>query len=113
MPPRCEPRSLGVSNKLSRVVWHGVWLVLFRPSPVLAHGWRRFLLRLFGARIGRGAVIYPSARVWAPWDLRMEQESCLSHFVDCYCVAEIVLGKGAIVSQHAYLCTASHDYTKA
>ena len=58
-------------------------------------------------------MIYPSARIWAPWNLRMEEGSCLSHFVDCYCVAEITLGKGAAVSQYAYLCTASHDHTKA
>jgi putative colanic acid biosynthesis acetyltransferase WcaF len=42
----------------------------------------------------------------------MEENSCLSEQVDCYCVDKIHLGKRAIVSQYSILCTASHDYTR-
>src|SRR5207245_1084102 len=73
-------------------------------------GWRRFLLRCFGARVGAGARPYPRARVWAPWNLVMDEQSCLANDVDCYCVDRIELGRGAIVSQYAYLCSASHDF---
>ena len=51
----------------------------------------------------------PSTRVWAPWNLDMGEEACLSHDVDCYCVDRIVLGPHATVSQYTHLCTASHD----
>lgn len=104
-------RKLGLGNKFARALWSLVWLLLFRPSPVPFHGWRRFLLRSFGARIGRGAHPYPSARIWAPWNLVMEEDSCLSHQVDCYCVDTVHLGPRVTVSQYSYLCTASHDYT--
>lgn len=113
MAPRCEPLTLSTSNKIGRLAWHCVWLLFFRPSPVLVHSWRRLLLRLFGARISATAVVYPSARVWAPWNLRMEEGSCLGHYVDCYCVAEITIGKNATVSQYSYLCAASHDYLQS
>lgn len=73
------------------------------------HGWRRFLLRSFGARVETGAHPYPSARVWAPWNLVMERGSCLGLESDTYNVALVTLERGAIVSQRAYLCTASHD----
>lgn len=76
----------------------------------MLHGWRRFLLRLFGAKIGRGTFAYPSVQIWAPWNLEMQDHSCLSHFVDCYCVDKVVLGRYATVSQYSHLCTASHDY---
>lgn len=112
MPTRCRARRLTLRNKLARILWGGVWLLLYRPSPVLLHGWRRWLLRLFGARIGGGAHPYPSARIWAPWNLVMGEHSCLSHDVDCYCVDRIVLGAHATVSQYSFLCTASHDYTR-
>jgi putative colanic acid biosynthesis acetyltransferase WcaF len=72
-------------------------------------GWRRFLLRCFGAQIGTGARILPSARIWAPWNLAMGEYACLSEFVDCYCVDRIRVGAHATVSQYAFLCTASHD----
>jgi putative colanic acid biosynthesis acetyltransferase WcaF len=93
-----------------RAVWGIVWLLLYRPSPRLLHGWRRFLLRSFGARIERGAKPYPRVRIWAPWNLTMAEQSCLADDVDCYSVAPVVLGPHATVSQYSYLCTASHDY---
>lgn len=77
------------------------------------HSWRRLLLRLFGAKLGHGTYAYPSAQIWAPWNLEMGDHSCLSHFVDCYCVDKVVLGRHATVSQYSYLCTASHDYDRS
>jgi len=97
-------------NKTARLTWGITWLLLFRPSPRILHGWRRILLRLFGAKIGRGVRVYPSARVWAPWHLEMEDFSCLGPQVDCYCVAPIRIAAHAVVSQYSHLCSASHDY---
>jgi putative colanic acid biosynthesis acetyltransferase WcaF len=102
-----SPHSL--RNRLGRVLWAFVWALFYRPSPKVFHGWRRFLLRLFGAQIGKGSHPHASVRVWAPWNLKMGDHSCLSHFVDCYCVAPITIGAHATVSQYSYLCTASHD----
>jgi putative colanic acid biosynthesis acetyltransferase WcaF len=82
---------------------------MFRFSPAPCHGWRRFLLRLFGARIHPTAHVYPTARIWAPWNLTMEAHSCVSWGVDCYTVDRITLRRQALVSQHARLLTASHD----
>ncbi|NEX20804.1 putative colanic acid biosynthesis acetyltransferase [Thiorhodococcus mannitoliphagus] len=107
-----RPKVLSLANKLGRTVWGVVWWLLYRPSPSILHGWRRILLRVFGARIGRGAHPYPSAKIWAPWNLVMGDFSCLSHHVDCYCVDRISLGRNSTVSQYSFLCTASHDYTK-
>ena len=42
---------------------------LFRYSPRLLWGWRRFLLRLFGAKVGNQVHIHPSVRVFIPWNL--------------------------------------------
>ena len=97
------------ANKAGRGLWGVVWLLLYRPSPRPMHGWRRALLRLFGASIGRGAKPYPSAVVWAPWNLVMGDHSTLGDGVDCYSVARIEIGVRASVSQRAYLCAASRD----
>jgi putative colanic acid biosynthesis acetyltransferase WcaF len=97
------------ANKMGRVLWTIVWGLLFRPSPKIMLGWRRMLLRLFGAKIGKGAKIMPSTKIWAPWNLTMGEEACLSHDVDCYCVAPIIIGEHATISQYSFLCTATHD----
>lgn len=75
------------------------------------HGWRRILLRLFGATIGKGVHPYPSSKIWAPWNLTMDDYSCLSHGVICYNVSPVHLGKNVTVSQYSHLCTATHDYS--
>ena len=106
-----RPQRLSSRNKLGRALWQVVWLLLYRPSPRLLHPWRCLLLRLFGAKLGRAVHPYPSARIWAPWNLEMGDHACLSEAVDCYCVDRIRIGAGATVSQYSFLCTASHDYS--
>jgi putative colanic acid biosynthesis acetyltransferase WcaF len=101
---------LGWRNKLARVLWGVTWLLLYRPSPRPLHGWRRFLLRCFGAKVGQAAHPYPGAKIWAPWNLEMGDHSCLADGVDCYSVAQVRLGESALVSQRAFLCAATHNY---
>ena len=107
---RLRLHTVSARNRLARIVWRLVWLLLYRPSPSVMHGWRRLLLRTFGARIGSGVHPYPSARIWAPWNLEMEEHSCLGPEVDCYSVDRIRIGAHATISQYSFLCTASHDY---
>ena len=99
-------------NRLARLIWQLVWLLLFRPTPPPAHVWRCWLLRRFGAKIHPSCHVYSSAKIWAPWNLVMAENSCLGPDVNCYSMALIQLGKRAIVSQGVYLCTGSHDYTQ-
>ncbi|MCR9198658.1 MAG: hypothetical protein NXI04_08450 [Planctomycetaceae bacterium] len=105
------PSPHSTANKVGRVLWATVRWLLFRPSPRIFYGWRRLLLRLFGASVGRNARIAPSVRIWAPWNLTIGDEVSISHDVDCYCVDRLVIGDNATVSQYAMLCTASHDVT--
>jgi len=104
-------KKLSWPNKLGRVLWGVVWFTMFRPSPVAAHAWRRFLLQMFGAKIGKPAYLYPSVKIWAPWNLVMGDHSTLARNVDCYCVDKVEIGSFTTVSQYCYLCTASHDYS--
>jgi putative colanic acid biosynthesis acetyltransferase WcaF len=104
---RRDPPSL--ANKLRRALWNLVWLLLCRWTPRPMHGWRRLVLRAFGARIAPGAKFYPDARVWAPWLLEMAEGSMIGEAVDCYNVDWVRLGPGATVSMRVYLCAASRD----
>jgi putative colanic acid biosynthesis acetyltransferase WcaF len=108
-----RPHQLSLGNKLARGIWAIVWLLLYRPTPRILHPWRCLLLRLFGAKLGRAVHPYPSARIWAPWNLEMGDHACLSEGVDCYSVARIRIGAHSTVSQYSFLCAASHDYSKA
>jgi putative colanic acid biosynthesis acetyltransferase WcaF len=106
--------ALSRKNQIARLVWTIVWTVFARPLPrSLGNGWKLFLLRLFGAKVHSTAKVYSSVRIYMPWNLEMEEYSCLSPEVDCYNVAKIKIGAHATVSQKTYLCTASHDISKS
>jgi len=109
-PRPFEGPSFSLANRLQRASWQLICGVLFWPSPIALHGWRCWLLRRFGARIGPGCAIYPDVRIWAPWNLRMAAQACLGPAVHCYNMAPVQLGRRALVSQRSHLCTGSHDY---
>ncbi len=92
-----------------RLLWNFIYGLFFRWSPVPFHAWRSFLLRLFGAKIGKNVFIYPSVEVWFPWNLEVGDGSCFGRWVNCYSVDKIVIGSNVVVSQYSYLCTAGHD----
>lgn len=102
--------AFSVRNRFARAAWGLVQTTLFRFSPRPLHGWRAFLLRCFGARLGARCHIYPGARIWAPWNLQCRDAVAIADDADIYNPSPVFLESHAIVSQYAYLCGASHDY---
>lgn len=95
--------------KVRRVLWNVVYTLLFHPFPTqLFWWWRWLLLKMFGAKVDYHAYVYSSVKIWAPWNLIMEEGSCLGPDVICYNQAMVTVKKNATVSQYAYLCTAGH-----
>jgi putative colanic acid biosynthesis acetyltransferase WcaF len=107
--PREGGATYPLSHRLIRLAFGIVWLLLARWTPVPLHGWRRFLLRLFGASLAPSAKVYPSVRIWYPANLSMGDHACLAPGVNCYCMDRISLAPYALVSQGAYLCGGTHD----
>lgn len=102
--------TLSRKHQIIRLIWNVVWFLLARPIPrSLLSGWKRFLLRLFGAQVDKTAIIYSSAKIYYPKHLVMKQYSCISSNVNCYNVDYVQIGDNSTISQGAYLCTASHD----
>lgn len=101
--------NISLRNKLARGLWRIVALLLFRPfSFSKLNFWRVFLLRRFGAKIGRGSIVYASTRILAPWNLEMGEYSLLGPEVELH-LDRTVLGSKVTISQRTYLCSGSHD----
>ncbi len=105
LPPGFRGRS-GVIVQL----WFLVQTFLFRPSPQALYGWRRFLLRLFGAQVGQGVLVRPTAAITYPWKVTLGDHCWIGDEAVLYSLGEITVGAHAVVSQRAYLCTGAHDY---
>lgn len=93
-------------------LWWLVQATLFRWSPQFLYGWRRFLLRRFGAKIGEGVLIRPTVEVTYPWKLTIGDYSWIGDHAALYTLGEIEIGDNACISQHCYLAGAGHDYSK-
>jgi putative colanic acid biosynthesis acetyltransferase WcaF len=90
-------------------LWWLVQATLFHPSPQIFFGWRRFLLRLFGAHVGHGVLIRPSAEITYPWKIWIGDYSWIGDNVTLYSLADIRIGAHSVISQNSYLCAGSHD----
>jgi putative colanic acid biosynthesis acetyltransferase WcaF len=97
-------------EQLRRVAWGlGRWLLILSPRPCFA--WRRAVLRRFGARVGRHVNIYPSCRIYMPWNLAIGEWSALGEDVLIYSLGKVVIGRRVTVSYRAHLCAGTHDFS--
>jgi len=93
-----------------RVAWElGRWLVRLSPHP--CHGWRRAVLRLFGAKIGDQARIAASAQILMPWNLEVGDWAAIGPNVFVYSLGKIRIGRRATVSYRSHVCAGTHDFT--
>lgn len=93
-----------------QVLWLSVGSVLLRNSWLVGSGWRVWLLRIFGAKIGRDVQIKTGVRVKYPWKLQVGECSWIGE--DCWIdnMADVVVGNNVCLSQACYLCTGNHDW---
>ena len=95
-----------------RVLWSlGQWF--FRLSPRPCFGWRRFVLRCFGARVGAHVNTYGSTRIYLPWNLEVGDWSAIGENALIYNLGLVKIGEKVTVSHGAHLCAGTHDYTKS
>jgi len=104
------PKDFRGKSKITVQLWWIIQGSLFRWSPQFLYGWRRFLLRSFGAKIGKGVIIRPCVKVTYPWKLSIGDYSWIGDQVHLYTLGEIEIGSNAVISQSSYICTGTHDY---
>jgi putative colanic acid biosynthesis acetyltransferase WcaF len=95
---------------IKRLLWKLVNATIFR----LAIGNKLFfvrtiLLKIFGAKIPLRAMIYPSCKIYAPWNLEVGLHTCIGPWTEIYNKGKIVIGSNSVISQRSYICDASHD----
>lgn len=96
---------------LKRGLWYLASAVFFRTafpfSPL-----KTALLRLFGARVGRGVVIKPHVTIKYPWFLSVGEHTWIGEKVWIDNLAQVNIGADVCLSQGAYLLTGNHNYQK-
>lgn len=106
------PKGFRGRSALVVQLWWLVQSTLFHWSPQFAYGFRRWLLRRFGAQVGNDAIIRPSVTITYPWKVSIGNHAWIGDDVVLYSLGEIEIGANAVVSQKSYLCASDHDYTQ-
>lgn len=96
-------------TQAARVLW-ALARPAFRLSPRPFWGWRRALLRVFGARVGAQAHVYPTVHITMPWNIVIGDHAAIGDRAILYALGPIEIGDRATVSQGAHLCAGSHDW---
>lgn len=95
-----------------RVMWYFTNACIFNTFLPFPSALKVNLLRLFGAKVGKGIVIKPAVNIKYPWFLEIGDHSWIGENVWIDSLARVTLGKNVVLSQGAYLLTGSHDYKK-
>jgi putative colanic acid biosynthesis acetyltransferase WcaF len=91
-------------------LWWITQAILFKTSPQFFYSWRRFLLRSFGAKIGKKVLLRSSVHTQFPWKLNIGDYSWIGDEVVLYSLGEITIGKNVVISQRSYICAGTHNY---
>jgi putative colanic acid biosynthesis acetyltransferase WcaF len=103
-------RKYTLSEQLRRMLWgFGRWLMILSPRPCF--GWRRWVLRLFGARIGAHVNVYSSTHFYMPWNVTVGDWAAIGEHVLLYSLGKVTIGRNVTISYRAHVCAGTHDFT--
>lgn len=103
------PKGFRGRNVFVVELWWIVQASLFAWSPHIFYGWRRFLLRLFGAKVGKGVLVRNSARFTYPWKVTIGENSWIGDDCVFYSLGNITIGSNVSIAHRDYFCTGFHD----
>jgi putative colanic acid biosynthesis acetyltransferase WcaF len=93
-------------------LWWIVQSTLFAMSPQFMFSWRSWLLKRFGAKVGKGVLLRPSVRVTYPWRVSIGDYAWIGDDVVLYSLGAIEIGENVVISQRSYICAATHNHEK-
>lgn len=97
-------------NIFIRLLWYFTNIFCFNNGWFPFSKFKVFLLRLYGAKIGKGVVIKPSVNIKFPWRLKIGNNVWIGENVWIDNLANVEIGDNACVSQGALLLTGNHNY---
>ena len=96
--------------KIIFIIWYLFKIIFFQTSLPWPNIIKIFLLRFFGAEIGRNVLIKPRVNIYMPWKIEIGDNSWIGEGVEIYNFASVKIGAQCCISQRAFLCAANHDY---
>ncbi|MEM6522298.1 MAG: WcaF family extracellular polysaccharide biosynthesis acetyltransferase [Bacteroidota bacterium] len=99
-------------NFLKRFLWYLTNVLFFTNRYSIFSSLKVKLLRLFGAKLGKGVRIKPSVNIKYPWLLEIGDHTWIGENVWIDNLAKVKIGSNVCISQGAMLLTGNHNYKK-
>lgn len=90
-------------------LWRTIGRWAFRLSPHVANGWRRMVLRAFGARLAPNMKVRRSVAIDRPWLLSVGSLTVIGDRAALRGGGRITIGDRCVVSQLAIVTTEARD----
>jgi putative colanic acid biosynthesis acetyltransferase WcaF len=99
-------------NPVKRGLWYVCNILFFTNRWFPFSSAKKGILKLFGAKIGKGVVIKPHVNIKYPWKLRIGDYTWIGEGVWIDNLDMVSIGKNCCLSQGAFLLCGNHDYKK-
>jgi putative colanic acid biosynthesis acetyltransferase WcaF len=99
------------AGAIKRTVWYFINAAFF-TTYFPFNGFKKFLLRAFGATVGKGVVIKPAVNIKYPWRLEIGDYVWIGEKVWIDNLVLVRIGSNVCISQGAMLLTGNHNYKK-
>lgn len=101
------------AGKLKITLWYFVNALFVRASWNPFMGIKIYLLKVFGAKIGKGLVIKNNVTIKFPWKLTIGDDVWIGENAWIDNLDKVTIGNNVCISQGALLLTGNHDYTRS
>lgn len=99
-------------NPVKRLLWYYVNALFFKTGLLPVSGFKSFLLRIFGAKVGKGLTIKPGVNIKYPWNLIIGNHVWIGENVWIDNLVNVTIGNNVCISQGAVILTGNHNYKK-
>jgi putative colanic acid biosynthesis acetyltransferase WcaF len=98
------------ARKSTEIIWYIVKIIFFLSSIPYPSHFKVIILRLFGAKIGKGLVIKPRVNIHLPWKLIIGNHVWIGEEAFLLNFELLTIGSNVCISQRSFLCGGNHDY---
>ncbi len=93
-----------------QTLWYFVNALIFKSSYFPFYNFKSFLLKCFGAKVGKNIKIKPSVNIKYPWKLTIGNNSWIGEYVWIDNLDDVFIGANVCLSQGSMLLTGNHNY---